>query len=102
MVTDQIQELVKERKQLREISRFIKSKVSELKKERETNSKKFENGEYEIQHKYWNRFNQIQGSISTLKELNNFVNWQSAKINYEIYLIHNPQSDLVNVEVERL
>ena len=100
MVTEKIQELKKERKTLDEISKFIREKTNELKCERTTNYEKFNNGGYKIKYEYWNRYNEIKGALTSLKELQKFTNWQKAKVNYEVYLIHNPMSDFINIEVE--
>ncbi len=73
-VIEKTLELKKERKQLDEISKFIKSKKTELKNERHENCVKFNSGAYKIKWEYWNRFNEIKGSLSSLKELEKFVN----------------------------
>lgn len=100
MVTEKIQNLKEERKTLSEIVKFIKGKTNELKIERSTNFDKFNSGGYEIKYEYWNRYNEIKGALTTLKELQKFTNWQKAKVNYEMYLIHNSTSDFIDIEVE--
>lgn len=100
-VVEQTMQLKKERKELDEICKFIGKKKTELRNERNENGKKYSNGGYEIKWEYWNRYNEIKGALTSLRELEKFVNWQKAKIGYEIYLIHNPQSELINMEIEK-